>query len=235
MKEIQRRPKVLKLSFFNHKLSALAKFLGYSRKSVLAVNIPAGYTCAKADVCLTFAHHKTGKMRRVGRVKCYASKTETMYPATRNANWHNWRLLLACGTDINAIYNVLSTAISKKTKIVRIHSSGDMYSPEYFQAWRLLAKNNPDVMFFGYTKHLEYVLESVNNPISNFKIVYSYGSKDDGIYSERYNPSIIPTCFIEEFKGQYDRFNLKTVCGEDGEHEDYFEIISNNSFIIRIH
>ena len=48
---------------------------------------------------------------------------------------------------------------------IRIHAAGDFFSAEYVDAWITIAENNPDVIFWTYTK-FEYALkrfESVKN------------------------------------------------------------------------
>jgi hypothetical protein len=115
-----------------------------------------------------------------------------------------------------------------KTKIVRIHSSGDFFSKEYFLAWCEVARINPNIIFFGYTKHLDFVIAERPN---NFYLQYSFGSHDDSRLSDYPNT---PTCHVSEYNNQYP--NLNTVCGsKDRSHEDYLAILEQKSFIIDMH
>ena len=43
-------------------------------------------------------------------------------------------------------------ACSQRENPIRIHSSGDFYSPGYIRKWRRVAEACPDVSFYGYTK-----------------------------------------------------------------------------------
>ena len=65
--------------------------------------------------------------------------------------------------------------------IVRIHVAGDFFSPEYMWAWWLTASENPDTLFYAYTKSLRYWIDIVNEmPIlDNFILTASYGGRSD--------------------------------------------------------
>jgi len=218
---------MVKYSFSNSKMNKLARHFGYTLKQVPCFDLPAGWSCGKADICSSFADEKTGKLKRVGRILCYAAKGETFSPSARALRWNNYNKLLACGRDVSAILNLLVEAFPKKVKIVRYHSSGDFYCKEYFLAWMELAKLYPDVVFFGYTKYLEYATWS-DKP-SNFYVQYSWGSKDDGDW----NPSI-PTCYVRETNDQYP--NIKVVCSsEELGWEDYPAIVKGETFVIDKH
>jgi len=221
---------ILKFGKGNGKMIKLALYLGIPKAQILTFDIPAGFSCAKANICKSFANRKTGKIRQLGSVLCYASKGERYLPNVRKARWHNYDILLACGKNTTEIFNLLSDGINKSTKIVRIHSSGDFYSIEYFNAWIKVAQKFPNIKFFAYTKHLDYAMTKVS---SNFKIQYSYGGLDDSRYKDFISKGfVIPTCFIGEYEGQYPH---KVVCGKGGEHEDFFAIQKGEDFVIDAH
>lgn len=218
----------------NSKMKVLAGYLGLSKTEVLSFDIPAGWTCAKADICKGFAHKITGKLTQVGSVKCYAVKQENYLPTVRAFRWNNFNQLLACGRDnTEGIVELILSSIPKSAKVIRIHSSGDFYSEAYFMAWVRVAYLRPDISFFAYSKHLDYV--AFENRPFNFNMVYSYGSKDDERYNENYNINILPVCFIEEYKGQYNRF-IPRVCATHADGwQDYIQILDGESFVIPIH
>jgi hypothetical protein len=62
-------------------------------------------------------------------------------------------------------------------KWVRIHDSGDFFSPQYFEAWLRIAEATPDVRFYAYTKEVAMV-KSHTLP-DNFIIIFSMGGKQD--------------------------------------------------------
>ena len=217
----------------NSKMNVLAGHLNLKKTEVLSFDLPAGWTCAKAGICKGFAHKVTGILTQVGRVKCYAVKQENYLPTVRAFRWNNFNQLIACGKDTEKIVELILSSIPKTAKIIRVHSSGDYYSKEYFMAWVRVAYLRPDITFFGYSKHLDYV--TFENKPSNFKLVYSFGSLDDNRYNEKYNFETLPTCFIEEEFGQYNS-DIRRVCAEHADGwQDYFQILAGESFVIPIH
>jgi hypothetical protein len=224
---------MVKFSDGNSKLNVLARFLGFCLAWVVTFDIPAGYTCTKAKICKGFANRKTGKVTRIGRLFCYAVHQEAYLKAVRAFRWSNYMALLECANDINQMVNVIIAAMGKKFRVVRIHSAGDFFSYNYFMAWVRVAEIFPNVSFFGYTKHLEYVL--FDKP-DNFNLVYSYGSEDDDFYNQNFTWETIPTCFVEEYQGQFDYTGLPYVCvKEDEGYQDYQKIMDGKSFIIKKH
>lgn len=216
---------MLKFSFGNEKLNCLRKHLGLAPTEVSSFDLPAGFTCPMADICKTFANKETGKLVRVGEVKCYAAAVEGRYKNVRLAHWHNLDLISPIRTSVE-VASLIEESLPKKAKIIRIHSSGDFFRPEYFSGWDIVAKNNPEVQFFGYTKVLDYVKYRKSD---NFNLVYSYGSKDDYRWD-----ATTPTCFIRVSDGQYP--DVETICiNKDNGYQDYQKILEGASFVINLH
>lgn len=163
-----------KLTFVNgsSKMKELAIHLGLQRNQVWSFDIPAGYTCPKADQCLSYSDRKTGNITdgKNCQFRCYAASLEARYKNSRKSHWDNYTTLL----DARDMTAVILKSIPNKTKVVRIHSSGDFYSRDYFQAWINVALARPDITFFGYTKILDYV--DFPKP-DNFTLVYSFGGE----------------------------------------------------------
>jgi hypothetical protein len=108
-------------------------------------NLPAGHTCPFAKDCKVTVDAETGKFTRTGQVfRCYAASAER-YPAVRKQRWDNF--ITACRRGI---------AIPDKATHVRIHGSGDFYSQSYFDYWLELCKENPNVLFWAFTKSVRY-------------------------------------------------------------------------------
>lgn len=220
--------KLLTFGVGNMKLKKLAKFLGIAFSHVVAFDLPAGWTCPKANICKTFADKVTGKMTKVGRIVCYACKSECSYPAVRASRWRNFDAMKACASALEMAELIISY-IGKRVEIVRIHSSGDFFSAMYFEAWQIVAMRMPHISFFAYTKVLKYALAELPD---NFHIVYSYGSKDDTERDAMETPP--PTCYIREKLSDYP--DIKTLCGSpDRSHEDYFAILAGETFVLDMH
>jgi hypothetical protein len=219
---------MLKFSKGNSKIKVLANWLGLSKSQVVSFDLPAGFSCPKADICKGFANKLTGKLTRVGKIPCYAVKQENYLPSVRKFRWGNFTQLLAVKNDFHEMVKLINNSISDKILIVRVHSSGDYFCDNYFHAWLNVAMINPYVKFFGYTKVLKYATSKLPD---NFKLVYSYGSKDD----EEYDTLEVkpPTCFINDGTVSY---NVPTVCETHGKgFEDFFMIMEGKSFQINLH
>lgn len=182
----------LKFSSTNRKMNSLAKTLGVSKKQAVSFDLPAGYTCPAASLCKAYANKFNGKITdgKNMQFRCYAASLEAAFTNTRNAHWHNYDLL----KNSDDMANLIRESLPKNVKVVRVHSSGDFFNRDYFQAWVEVAQKNPDVQFFGYTKVLEYV--TMNKP-SNFSLVYSFG----GIHDSEVTDSI-PTCEVVKYSDE---------------------------------
>ena len=213
----------------NMKMKELATHLGMPFSHIVTFDLPAGWSCPKANACLSRVNRDTGKRTDYGQFVCYATKAESIYPAVRNSRWRNFDAIKACST-VEDIANLLEGNLPKHVEIVRIHSSGDFFSKKYFLAWVEVAKRNPTIEFFAYTKVLAYA-NSSDILSDNFGIVYSYGSKDDATRDE-FAP-YVPTCYVNTPENTYP---VPVVCnGENTAHEDFYKIFKQESFAINFH
>jgi DNA modification methylase len=64
-----------------------------------------------------------------------------------------------------------------KIVAIRLHNSGDFYSPEYLRAWLRLMRENPEIIFYAYTKSVSMV--HAEHIPTNFRVVFSEGGKQD--------------------------------------------------------
>lgn len=63
---------------------------------------------------------------------------------------------------------------------VRVHDSGDFFSPEYLQAWLRIMRSAPETVFYCYTKEVQLFEDLVRpDPPPNFRWRYSYGGTQD--------------------------------------------------------
>jgi hypothetical protein len=71
---------------------------------------------------------------------------------------------------------IMSKEVRKKrAEFVRVHDSGDFYSPAYLEKWYSVARENPSVNFYAYTNSLNIVRGS-DMPY-NFDFIFSDGGK----------------------------------------------------------
>jgi hypothetical protein len=154
----------------NTKLQKTAKEFGVR---IFNFSIPAGndkksgkITCPFAGSCLKLCYAKRG-MYRFGNVERALSKR---YQASKEDNF------------VELISNELSKVKKDKQTYVRIHDSGDFYSPSYFQKWLTIARLNPSVRFYAYTKSHSFI-RGIELP-ENFDLIFSLGSTKDELIDQ---------------------------------------------------
>lgn len=149
-----------------------------AKDGIASFNLPAVETCPGAGKCAKYCYADTGSFLRFHKT--------TMPP--RIQNW-----LAAQGDDfgdraIQYLDQWKKTGKHPETgkrfplKAIRIHDSGDFFSPKYIDQWTKIAKAHPDVMLYAYTKShhpaLKQKLKELND-LPNVNIVQSLGSKYD--------------------------------------------------------
>jgi hypothetical protein len=139
-------------------------------------NLPTGTTCPFALECKVSVDRITGKFDiKKGQYKCYAASPER-FPAVREHRWKNFEFVKNGGIP----------TIPNKCKAIRIHASGDFFNQSYFDMWIELAKINPDIEFWAYTKSIQYWVNRLHDIPTNFILTASYGGRQDELI-EKYN------------------------------------------------
>lgn len=139
-------------------------------------NLPTGSTCPFALECKVTVDRLTGKFDiKIGQYRCYAASPER-FPAVREHRWKNFELVNGGGIP----------DIPKKCNSIRIHASGDFYNQKYFDMWIQLAKDNPEIEMWAYTKSLQYWVNRIDDIPKNLVLTASYGGRQDELI-EKYN------------------------------------------------
>jgi len=173
MQNIDNKKSLLKFTHGNAKLS----------KDTLILNLPAGHSCPFAKACLSKANRITGKITdgKHAEYRCYAASNEAAFKNTRDARWHNFDLLR--GLDFESMVKLIKETLNafnlKNIKLIRIHESGDFFNQDYFDAWLAIAANNPNKIFYAYTKSIQYWKTRRDVIPTNFKITGSFGGRQD--------------------------------------------------------
>jgi hypothetical protein len=155
----------------NCKLQKTAKEFGVK---IFNFSIPAGndkksgkITCPFAGSCLSLCYAKKG-MYRFGNVERALTKR---YEASKEENF------------VSRITDELNKVKKGKQVYVRIHDSGDFYSPAYFAKWIEIARLNPGVRFYAYTKSHSFIRGNFNLP-ENLDLIFSLGSTKDELINQ---------------------------------------------------
>ena len=107
---------------------------------------------------------------------CYAQKGNYKYPSVIKGLNNRYEL---SKTD-DFVPKMNATIILERPTHVRIHDSGDFYSPQYLNKWVQIAKDNTNVIFYAYTKSIKFFINGLKLP-KNMKIIFSEGSKTDNL------------------------------------------------------
>ena len=107
---------------------------------------------------------------------CYAQKGNYTFPSVIKGLNNRYEL---SKTD-EFVPKMNATIILERPTHVRIHDSGDFYSPQYLNKWISIANDNKEVIFYAYTKSIKFFIDGLKLP-KNLKIIFSEGSKTDNL------------------------------------------------------
>jgi hypothetical protein len=173
-------PPMLKLSIGNGKIA----------KDTLIFNLPAGKTCPGAVYCKSFVVLDENGKRKIQdgkhtQFRCFAASSEVQYTATFENRAHNLQLIVNSMRD-NSTADLINESIqsyrTKRVSKVRIHESGDFFNHHYLDAWLEVARRNPDLKFYCYSKSLDLFMGKILP--NNFYLTASYGGKFDYLIDE---------------------------------------------------
>jgi hypothetical protein len=103
-----------------------------------AFSIPEGVTCpGKTKTCAAMCYVQTGRMA---------------LPANKGYRKDRLSAVLKMVNDGTFLDNMTKEIKKLKLKTLRIHDSGDFFSPMYAHDWGMTIWNNPDVKFWAYTR-----------------------------------------------------------------------------------
>lgn len=194
---------ILKFGKANGKLKQLQAKLG---RKVAIFDMLAGHTCPFAKDCLSKAINLDGKRTiedgKDTKFRCYAASLEVIYPAVYFAHEHNTKLIRkALLGGKQSVVDLITQSIPKWAEVIRVHSSGDFFHLAYFDAWLEIARNQPNRLFYAYTKATPFWVKRLDCIPSNFLLTASYGGKrDDLIVPNKLRSSLVVKTVAEAKK-----------------------------------
>ena len=166
-------------------------------KKTLIFDLPSGRTCPMASECHSYAvMNANGKLTvkdgDSNKFRCFAASQEAQYKNVYNARKYNLDLILKSlkgEYGFYRTYELINDSLQKhKTKNiykVRIHSSGDFFNGEYLRCWFAVARLNPLMKFYCYTKSLHLFGTNISIP-KNFYVTASMGGLRDDLIHKGY-------------------------------------------------
>ena len=166
---------------------AIAKHLDNGRK-VYSLDLLSGYSCPFAEACLSKAVEVDGK-RTIkdgpkNEFRCFSASQEVQYTNVYNARKHNYDILKAHSDDWSVMYGELWRSMPVDAGIVRMHVAGDFFNENYLKAWIRLASLYRGILFYGYTKSIQYWHANREDIPENMVLTASYGGRDDWMIDE---------------------------------------------------
>lgn len=231
----------MKFSKANAKIQALrdvpslAHYLAGKRK-VYSFDLISGYSCPFAEQCLSKAVADAQGKRKIKdgtktQFRCFSASQEVQYSYLYNLRKNNFEELRSLKTRQLMAEGIIA-AMPKDTGIVRIHVGGDFFSENYMLAWFDVARQNPDKLFYAYTKSLPYlvnqlILEDGSCGIpDNVSITASRGGRFDHLI-DQYNLKEAVVVYSEQQASDL---------GLEIDHDDSHAAIKNNqSFALLVH
>lgn len=204
---------------------------GKLANDTLIFNLPAGKTCPGALYCKSFAVLDANGKRTIQdtqhtEFRCFAASSEVQYDAVFYSRAHNMQLIVNAIRESNCV-ELINDSIqhhkTRKTSKVRIHESGDFFSVEYLNAWIEVAKMNPDLQFYCYSKSLEFFMAK-ELPV-NFYMTASYGGKYD---------YLIDSGFFQRYSKVVLNDNQAAELGLEVDHDDS-HCFGNKPFALLVH
>lgn len=119
---------------------------------------------------------------------CYAKQGSYVWPVVQNA--YEYRLAATRRESFaEELAKELAPKLAKaereqKQLVVRIHDSGDFYSPGYVREWLWIMLSWPEVKFYAYTKNVPLFKRLQGQLPDNFTIIFSEGGKADWLIEE---------------------------------------------------
>lgn len=196
-------------------------------KRTAIFSLPAGHTCPGALLCMARANEHTGKITDGvhAEIRCYAASSENLFRNIRVSRWRNFRALLAAKT-VSAMADLIHNSLPRKRiTLCRVHASGDFFNQSYFDAWLEVARRNPQITFYGYTKALPFWVARLADIPSNLKLVASIGGRFDNLIA-KYNFRVSK---IVTSEAEAKQLGLKI------DHDDTLLWKGNDSFALLLH
>jgi hypothetical protein len=142
-----------RISWGNSKLKA---------DGIASFNIPPVSTCPARGACEKF---------------CYATQGQQWMSSGYKRRVAGFKATL----ENDFVTLMIAELTSERVKILRIHDSGDFYSPQYMLKWFEIARALPNVKFYAYTKQVYLMKKLWSEKPNNIKLIQSLDGKFDAV------------------------------------------------------
>lgn len=174
----------------NAKLKSIKEWSKIENPKVYSISLLSGFSCSFASDCQTYAiENKITKKRTVldgknAKFRCFSAIQESQYTSVYNQRKHNFDSILAIRNDVEKITSLIMDSLPKNADYIRVHVGGDFVTSEYMLAWFNVARMNPTIKFYAYTKAIKWMQDNEDMRPKNFRMIASYGSKEDHLITK---------------------------------------------------
>ena len=222
---------MLKFSPANAKLKAMTKVTALSgyltdRRKIFSLDLLSGSTCPFAKLCLskvTIVQIDGVPKKRIKDgpdtlFRCFSASQEVLFTSLYNLRKGNVDTLQE-SKSVDDIADKLQAKLPKNAGIIRIHVGGDFYNETYFLAWLKVARDNPSVLFYAYTKSLRWWIANMGDIPSNLVLTASRGGREDHLIELHNLREAVVIADLETCQKIYDE-NLTEWNGMPIDHDD---------------
>jgi|TARA_R110000824_G_scaffold280251_1_gene468359 hypothetical protein len=164
-------------------VAAIKKYLT-DKKKVYSLDLISGWSCPFAKECLSKVHIIDGKRKLKDgpdtQFRCFSASQEVQYTGVYNKRKANYDTLKAADSS-DDMATLINKALPENAGVLRWHVGGDFFNQHYFNAAISIAKHNPNVLFYAYTKSLNYWINRFNDIPNNFVLTASRGGRLDNL------------------------------------------------------
>ena len=79
---------------------------------------------------------------------------------------------------------LIQNSLPKNPTYIRVHVGGDFVTESYMMAWYMVAKFNPQIKFYAYTKSIQFMINLSEYKPDNFSMNASEQGKEDYLIDE---------------------------------------------------
>jgi len=218
-----------------HAMAAVPELAAYldNKRKIYSLDLLSGYSCPFAKACLSKAVVGDDGKRRIkdgpdNEFRCFSASQEAQYTGVYNLRKHNFDLLRVDQWDATLMAHLLNVSMPDNLGICRIHVAGDFFNHHYMKAWTMVARANPNRLFYAYTKSLRYWLDMANIIPHNMVMTASYGGRDDALIATKG----LRSAMVVFSEAEADRL------GAEIDHDDSHAArpsLRNDSFALLLH
>lgn len=176
---------MIKFTRGNAKLDKLERRV---KGQVWTFSVLSGHTCPYAKDCQSKAIPMGEKLGVIDgphtQFRCFSASQEAFYRNLYNHRRDNMVIIEEAAKSIENAASLIIASIPAKAKVIRLHVGGDFKTQAYFDAWLLVAKSRPDIVFYAYTKSLPFWVKRLGEIPTNFVLTASYGGYKDELISQ---------------------------------------------------